>query len=61
VALLAVDLPDLFPVVLLGADALGVLLRRGDVLDGRVDPDVEDEVVVLGGFAALNGRIVLTG
>ncbi len=38
VALLTVDLPDRFPVVLVVTDALGVLFRRGDVLDWRVDP-----------------------
>ncbi len=47
-AVAAVAAPDLLPVVLLGADALGVLLRGRDVLDRGVDPDVQHEVVLPG-------------
>ena len=40
---LAVAFPDLLPVEVVVA--LGILLRTRDVLDRRVDPDVEDEIL----------------
>ena len=53
---IGVVLPDGLPIVLVGPDPFGVLLRRGDVLDRSVDPHVEDEVI-----PALAGRRPLTG